>query len=163
MASVLIKQFNGKPVAKSHDSARPNTSCNNDCVHIPTSADPKCWLHGRPNAMCILFLSVIFHIVLANINIRIICDTSLLSWEWRQQFLRNVVIYPQNKGGRSMVQRVNRISPRKTEFYPSAVQVGFALGKVTLWRFSRQQLLTNAPCYFDHRTLIVLPTDSIDK
>ena len=154
MASVLIKQFNGKPVAKSHDSARPNTSCNNDCVHIPTSADPKCWLHGRPNAMCILFLSVIFHIVLANINIRIICDTSLLSWEWRQQFLRNV-IYPQNKGGRSMVQRVNRISPRKTEFYPSAVQVGFAVDKVTLWQ--------GFPSAASHQRSLLLRSSDVDS
>jgi len=37
-----------------------------------------------------------------------------------------------NKGDRSMVQGVNRISPRRTECYPSAVLVGFAVGKVTL-------------------------------
>jgi len=79
MVSALIKQFNGKPVGESHDAVRPNTSRSNDCVHRPISADPKCWLHGRPNAMCISCLSVIFHILLANINITIICDTTLLS------------------------------------------------------------------------------------
>jgi hypothetical protein len=47
-------------------------------------------------------------------------------------FLRNVGIYPQNKGSCFMVQGVNRISPRITECYLSAVNVGFAVGKVTL-------------------------------
>jgi hypothetical protein len=108
---------------------------------------------GGQMRLCISCLGVRFHILLANINITIICDTTLLSWEWRQQIPTKRWYLP-TKQSRPF-HGSEGISPRRTECYPSAVQVGFAVGKVTL-----RQVFPSAA---SHQRSLLLRSSDVDS